>query len=160
MNRYGRHNHEKLYSESLSNYETVLKDTGGRIVKYPTGAYNCMGYAFGIYDWLDINSFIDTDGETIEEVALDCAIEIEERFNCRRITSPEVATKDERVIAMRIGEDDFHFARLNSDGTWTHKPGSWSIREMTEEELYSNAWMEERCCPYISTVYFFAIKIK
>ena len=50
----------------------------------------------------------------------------------------------ERMIAFRIGADDFHFARQNSDGTWTHKPGNSYIREMSKEELLSDAWSTHR----------------
>ena len=60
---------------------------------------------------------------------------------------------------MRIGYDDFHFARLGSDGIWTHKPGHSTIREMSEAELFSDAWSKEsRNCPYISEIVFFTIK--
>jgi hypothetical protein len=63
------------------------------------------------------------------------------------------------MIAFRIGADDFHFARKNSDGIWTHKPGVNTIREMTEEELFDVAWSKHRNCPYISEIAFFAVKI-
>lgn len=161
MNRAGRKQNEDFYKNSLSNYRAVMKDTGGRIVKYPTDAYNCMGYAFGIYDWLDIDAFFETDNiDDMNDCLYDCAAELEERYGCRRIKHPKAITKHERVIAMRVSEDDFHFARLNSDGTWTHKPGFWTIRNMTEEELYSDAWCDYRHCPYISEIIFFAVKIR
>ena len=65
------------------------------------------------------------------------------------------------MIAFRIGATDFHFARKNSDGTWTHKPGEDLICEMSEEELLSDAWCEEtRDFPYISSIAFYAVKIK
>lgn len=160
----------KFYKKELSNFKTVMKDTNNSLVIADQYGYNCMSYALGIFDkWLDIYAFRDSclydddddvDYECLEEVFYDCCIELEKRFAVRRISGPTATLEEgERMIAFRIGADDFHFARRNSDGVWTHKPGSNYIREMSEEELLSSAWSEDfRYYPYISEIAFFAVR--
>jgi hypothetical protein len=131
-----------------------------------------MSYALGIFnEWLRLNAYTDSlihneeeyeeriDYECLNKVFVDCCAEIEERFAVRRLTGPEATlAANERMIAFRVGADDFHFARRNSDGTWTHKPGCNYIREMSVDELLSQAWGADiRYYPYISEVAFFAI---
>lgn len=150
-----------FYSNNLSNFRTVLKDTKGKVARAENGMYNCMSYALGIFnDWLNLDEFTWSDNDdAVEEIASWCAIELERNYNCRPLNSHlDHLKKGERMIAMRIGQDDFHFARLNSDGVWTHKTGGGTIKVMPEEELLGDCWCSARMCPYISTVYFFAVK--
>jgi hypothetical protein len=175
-------NQTKKYCRDVDNFRTVLKDTNNRVAHVLNGEYNCMGYAFGIFDWLDCHHFhnleyrlevereendlpefdpneaTDEEYEALEDMTRDVAIELLDRFPIRLIGDVAEARPTERVIAMRCGFDDFHFARLNSDGVWTHKPGGNTIRIMEEDELYGNAWCPGRWCPYVSSVYFFAIE--
>ena len=127
-----------------------------------------MSYALGEFDvWLGLSSFyrsFEDDEETIvdyehiDKVFNDCCKELEARFILRRIDNPHVElAANERVIAFRIGADDFHFARKNSDGVWTHKPGSGTIREMSKYELFGDMWSDQRVYPYVSEVAFFAV---
>lgn len=164
------HKELKYLYKTVNNFSTILKDTNNEVAKKLQYEYNCMGYAFGWYDWLDLDSFYAIDQDLIEDdeeeakqdlekMTIDCVIEIEKHYAVRRIRRPEEATNNERVFAFRCGYDDFHFARLNSDGIWTHKPGGNYIREMTEDELYGDAWCEHRFYPYTSKVYFFAVDI-
>lgn len=162
----------KFYKNNLSNFRTVLKDTKGKVSRYSDGDYNCASYAFGIFDnWVVLNAwyclvecdnFYEISGNELynllEEMFQECCAEITSRFPCRQISEPEAAKPQERVIAFRIGFDDFHFARLNSDGIWTHKPGMGHIREISEIELYSeDGWCQNRRYPYVSSIAFFAI---
>ena len=160
-----------FYQKNLSNFQTVMKDTNNNLITADEWDYNCMSYALGIYDsWLNLESFsqsfscdsITIDYEHMEDVFYDCCSELEEVYAARRISGPEVQLEEsERIIAFRVSADDFHFVRQNSDGTWTHKPGCEYIREMSEEELFSEAWSEEiRVYPYISTIAFFAVRIQ
>ena len=159
----------RFYEKRLSNFKTVLKDTNNRLISADGYDYNCMSYAFDIYDeWLELDSFAHScdleeddyvDYDALDKVFFDCCQEIVERFNARRLeTECDELKENERLIAFRVGGDDFHFARKNSDGTWTHKPGSNYIREMSIYELKSDMWSEHRDFPYISEVAFFAIK--
>lgn len=159
----------RFYEKELSNFKTVMKDTNNSIVIANQYSYNCMSYALGVFDsWLSIQAFDNSyvyeddkiDYDYLKEVFWDCCVELEERFAVRRLIGPkDKLKKNERMIAFRIGADDFHFARKNSDGTWTHKPGAKTIREMTEEELLGDAWSKHRNFPYISEIAFFAVKI-
>lgn len=157
----------KFYQNSLSNFETVMKDTNNRLIYAEQWDYNCMSYALGVYDdWLEPTAFAHSfnqnnkiDYEAMECVFRLCCKEIEERFAVRRLTGPYVElAENERMIAFRIGADDFHFARRNSDGVWTHKPGTNYIREMSEDELLGACWcISSRTYPYESEVAFFAV---
>lgn len=159
----------RFYEKELSNFKTVMKDTNNSIVIANQYDYNCMSYALGVFDsWLGMRAFVDSyiyeddkiDYDYLDDIFWDCCVEIEERFSVRRLIGPKDELKEnERMIAFRIGADDFHFARKNSDGTWTHKPGCDTIREMGEDELLSNAWSKHRIFPYISEIAFFAVKI-
>ena len=161
----------KFYKKQLSNFETVMKDTNNGLVIADQFEYNCMSYALGVFDdWLCIDafkrsfvkgSFGEVDYKFLETVFCDCCVELEKSFAIRRLSGPNAnLAEDERMIAFRIGADDFHFARKNSDGTWTHKPGRSYIREMSEEELFDDAWSKHRDYPYISEVAFFAVIVQ
>ena len=160
----------RFYEKHLSNFKTVMKDTNNSLIIADQFDYNCMSYALGVYnDWLCIdafrhsfaeNSFDEVDYDLLEEVFYDCCLELEERFALRRLSGPNAElTEDERMIAFRIGANDFHFVRKNSDGTWTHKPGCDYILEMDEDELFDTEWGRHRSYPYISDIAFFAVMI-
>lgn len=161
----------RFYQKELSNFTTVMKDTNNSIVIADQHLYNCMGYALGVFDdWLGLRSFEpsfadndeeDIDYEYMQEVFYNCCEELEEDFAVRRVAGPDIElAANERLIAFRIGADDFHFARRNSDGVWTHKPGGMHIREMSEEELFGDVWSDYRMCPYVSEVAFFIISMQ
>jgi len=159
----------KFYAKNLNNFNVVIKDA--KQVSYTFDyEYNCMSYALGRFtEWGRLNGFHNTyskDQEIamsrMEKVFADCCCELEEIYGCRRISySGTFVEQNERIIAFRIGFDDFHFARLNSDGVWTHKPGRTHIREMSIEELFdAEGWSKkERCHPYTSPIAFFAVQI-
>lgn len=145
-----------------------MKDTHNSLITANQYDYNCMSYALGVFDkWLALNAFdhsyCDFESDIIDynymnDVFVKCCLELETKYGVRRIAGPEVALNDnERMIAFRIGADDFHFARRNSDGVWTHKPGSGTIREMSEYELFGDMWCNHRNYPYVSEVAFFAV---
>ena len=162
----------KFYNNELSNFKTVLKDTNNNLLSADRFNYNCMSYALGVYNkWLGLSSFdysIDYDNEDsdidydyLKHIFEDCCQELIWKYDLRRLSSSrEQLEANERMIAFRIGADDFHFARKNSDGTWTHKPGQNYIRKMHEKELLSDSWSEDtRIFPYVSEIAFFAVKI-
>ena len=158
-----------FYKESLSNFKTVLEDTHNSLIFADQWDYNCMSYAFDVFDdWLELAEFTHSlkgsyaggkiDYELLNQTFIACCKEIEERFAVRRLTDSYASlAENERMIAFRLSADDFHFARRNSDGVWTHKPGANHIREMSEDELLGDEWCEDRANPYISEVAFFAV---
>ena len=160
----------KIYQAKLSNLPTVVRDTNYNLITAEHSKYNCMSYALGLFDqWCYLDAFDDAfndagcgviDYEQLDKIFTECCIELEKKFHLRRlISSEEKLNTNERMIAFRIGADDFHFVRQNSDGTWTHKPGTMYVREMDKEELFSNAWGTSRKYPYISEIAFFAVKM-
>ena len=160
-------NNVEYYSNTLPNYETVLEDTNNAIIELPDYSYNCMGYALGTFEWEELESFYCADyfdkdklrKYWIKRSFKACRRELIRDYKLRPISSPKRACANERVIAFRLGADDFHFARLNSDGTWTHKPGRNTIREMSIEELTDKkGWSLHRTNPYNSKICYFAIK--
>lgn len=157
MNRGQREALIKHYSNNLSNYRTVVEDTKGKVNRYPTFDYNCMGYALGTFQWEELDYFDEYWDEDVDVAAWGCVQELVKKWGCRLIESPFGNYANERVIAFRMSYDDFHFARLNSDGVWTHKPGCREIREMPEEELFGDAWCPHREYPYVSEIYFLAV---
>lgn len=164
MNKGNKYYNEKELREHNSNYQVIIKDTRKQVLNYSRYAYNCMGFALGIFDWLNLESFRDDgyyqDEEWLKETFEDCCQELEEVYHLRRLKRPVVDSPEERVIAFRIGFDDFHFARLNSDGTWSHKPGRNYIRPLTDEEIDGAPWCkQERICPYISEIAYFAVPV-
>ena len=40
----------KFYKNELSNFKTVMKDTNNNLISADQYDYNCMSYAFGIFD--------------------------------------------------------------------------------------------------------------
>lgn len=155
----------KFYKKELSNFKFVMQDTNNKLVTANQYDYNCMSYALGVFDdWMQIDTFeisVNRGAAYMEHIFADCCKELEELYPIRRLDSytSEIA-ENERMIAFRIGLDDFHFARRNSDGTWTHKPGNNYIREIAESELLSEAWSKEaRIYPYISEIAFYAVRV-
>ena len=162
-----RQENVKYYSNNLPNYEAVLKDTNNAIIEYDDWSYNCMGYALGTFKWEELKNFMYAGGNMskrfsksiIKHSLKACRRELIRNHKLRPISSPKRARATERVIAFRVGADDFHFARLNSDGTWTHKPGHSAIRCMPVEELTDKkGWSLHRTHPYNSKICYFAIK--
>ena len=160
-------NQTKRYCRDVDNFRTVLKDTNNRVAHVLNGEYNCMGYAIGTYEWELLEEFRWTpvdhqtgqlDMEHMNDTLWDCVDEILKRFSqMRLIKSPRDMKANEHAVAFRISETDFHWARLGSDGIWTHKPGNSTIREMSEEEFCGEWCADLREDPYISDTIFFAV---
>lgn len=152
----------EYYSNNLSNFKTVLQDTNEDITYFDEDSYNCMGYALGTFEWEALDSFVEIereDPEFLADITLECVAELEDNFEyLRRIERPEDVLDNEYAIAFRMGYDDFHFLRQNSDGSWTHKPGNNVIQTISKEEVFSFAWCPQRFFPYVSEIYFFAVR--
>ena len=164
MNKYFYVRNMRILRENNHNSDVILKDAPG-VARYAHGTYNCFGYALGYYDWLDLDNFycmddLDVNFDTLNEMFEDCCIELEDRYELTRVYDPDTTKlnhKTEHLIAFRVGFDDFHFARLNSDGTWSHKPGGNYIRNMDDEE-FNGAWCPNRCHPYVSETAYFIVR--
>lgn len=131
--------------------------------------FNCGGYALGTLDWYSPYSnyydsmeemIYDENGYEINGVEYQDSM-VEYMLNTLdnvRIAKDEYdCGKDERIVAFRCGEDDFHFVRKESDGTFTHKPGSHAIEPMTREQFYDPRGWDFR---YDGPIVFLAIADK
>ena len=157
----------RYYTKNLSNFLNVCKDTNNAIITQSRWEYNCMGYAIGTYEWETLEHFtwtpIDHDTGKLDmdymcDVLWDCVDEILEHFpKMRLIRSPREIQSNEHAVAFRLSETDFHWARLGSDGIWTHKPGNSTIRVMNEDEFCGEWCVGLRPDPYISDTIFFAV---
>ena len=162
MNAFKKHSNISFLRQHNSNYRTIIKNAPGT-VRYDICDYNCFGYAMGYYDWLDFNNFYCLADEyagnwdALNDMFEDCCSELEENYKLKRVFTPDVrVASDEYIIAFRVGFDDFHFARLLSDGTWSHKPGGNYIRQMDEKE-FKEAWCPNRKHPYVSEIAYFVV---
>ena len=136
------------------------------------GHFNCAGFALDKEEWIipeawynvnDVLCEYDCDSYDeylqlvemeIEEIAQDCAYEIEGYQGVRKISSLMDLDDNEYAFAFKVAQDDFHFVRHYNDG-WRHKRGSWPIERIEEERVYSSEW-EHGDTPYNSEMYMFA----
>lgn len=126
-----------------------------------TWAYNCGGYALGIYSWYrpydvgvadEIANALELD-ENIDDIIHDLFISTRDHilveFPNLRLIKKEDIDKYDSVIAYRVGisqystydhvDWDFHF-RLYKDGKWTEKAGGLPISECEFDPLEEIQW--------------------
>lgn len=101
--------------------------------------YNCGGYALGIYVWYQFEDYFDTVWEVgVEEMTRLCVNAILHDFPTMRVINDlHELQKNERAIAFRICENDFHFMMRHKNGHWSHKPGRTFIRSITKAEVFN-----------------------
>ena len=101
--------------------------------------YNCGGYALGIYVWYQFENYLDTVWEVgVEEMTRLCVDAILRDFPTLRVINDlRELQKNERAIAFRICEKDFHFIMRHKNGHWSHKPGRTFIRSITKAEVFN-----------------------
>jgi len=170
-------------------YRFTEEDT--EIIDECFGSYNCMGFAFGSYEWdkidscgyypdEDVDKEIYRDDEATDEDILLSAVDDVLSYSgyCpeywdKSIQYPDIRfigiytckskeqdflkrlKKGEYLVAMRLAEDDFHFARRMEDGSWWHKPGDLEIRKMENPNLYS---ISNWCDRYYGNIAIFAVR--
>ena len=150
------------------------------------GWFNCMGFALGDYDWLDLDAFVTPADdweyihrnnedenysnifkgnfrenqdfmEYMEDIAEDCADEVDRCYvNCRRVSSIDDLLPCEYLVGFKIGPTDFHFIRRFSNGLWVEKPGGMNLRTMSEEVALSSSWPHNGW-DYCTKTHWFAV---
>lgn len=173
-------------TELNSKYHFTEADT--ELIDDRYTGYNCMGFAFGSYDWdmidscgyypdEDVDKEIYRDDEATDKDILLSAVDdvltysdylYEDGYKYPHIRFLDLYTeeseekefvkmleKDEYLVAMRLDEDDFHFARRMEDGSWWHKPGNQEIRKMENPNLYS---ISNWCNRYYGNIAIFAVR--
>ena len=117
---------------------------------------NCFGYAINIDSWIDI-SFFQACTRADDAMYYNRIVPavIQEAYdygvNLRYLNGiNESIRSNERRIAFRVSRDssntyyDFHFMKQHSDGSWSHKLGSYSSAQFntayTDTPEYNSAW--------------------
>ncbi len=169
----------KLFDKDLDN---LVEETNNKILEEDGWDYNCGGFALGTFEWLELSSFKVFNYLKAKEILLkkkdvktkkdrrflkdyrkkinrntkECVEELLKNYDFIRIIKKTSELKpNEYAFTFRRGDDDFHFIRRFSNGVWTHKPGSMSIRKMETKEVFSKEW-EHGKTPYCSKLYMFA----
>lgn len=144
--------------EYLSNYKTIKKDIKTPIENLDTLDYNCGGFALGTFDWFvpyDDEDEDDCFGSWMLSLRQMVVFMLRKFSDLRRIKNINQLKENEYAIAFRRSEDDFHYIRRFSDGTWAHKCGVSDIKEMPEKEVFSEVW-ETRQINYDGRIVLFA----
>lgn len=101
--------------------------------------YNCGGYALGIYVWYQFEDYFNSlRAVGVEEMTHLCVDAILCDFPALRVINDlNELQKNERAIAFRICEKDFHFMMRHKNGHWSHKPGRMPIRSIAKVEVFN-----------------------
>lgn len=101
--------------------------------------YNCGGYALGIYVWYQFEHYLAIMRKVgVEKMTRLCVDALLRDFPTLRVINDlRELQKNERAIAFRICENDFHFMMRHKNGHWSHKPGRTSIRSIAKAEVFN-----------------------
>ncbi|MBE5940338.1 MAG: hypothetical protein E7266_08065 [Lachnospiraceae bacterium] len=158
--------YENIQVNSILNCEKGLRSSYPLIYStflvewIPTDAtYNCYAYALGRQSLGRINpgaqdgiTFLQSDLQTmtIDRLASFVAYDLQ-ALGYTEITYGSALPSYQsgyNVIAVRKCEDDFHFMRMMSTGTWQHKPGGGAVMRYNYSSLTSGRWTNERIVYY------------
>ena len=137
--------------------------------KRRTRNYNCAGYALNTFNWYNpTTEEIEQRAEAsrdffaslfvkpinfIEEMERLIEILLKDFSDLRRIKDVSECGENEYLIAMRCGEDDFHFMKRDKRGCWWEKMGSKEIRKAKKENVFDTKFWHWR---YSSEIVLFA----
>lgn len=138
----------------------VARQRGGIKVRSST-RYNCYGYALNMEEWLVLDNFrYSHTEEEKRNVLTDCTIELLRtwsNFNIEIESDPFKKLPDNRyMIAFRIANGDFHFAKRAKNNHWYHKQGSFDIAPISIQKLLDCAWYSS-IRKYDSKIVFFSL---
>ena len=125
--------------------------------------YNCYGYALNIEEWLELDDFEGTyTKKERKRVLLNCVNELLKQWSCFNIkieSNPfEKLPENRYMIAFRIADMDFHFAKRAKNNHWYHKMGSYDIETMSISKLLNRAW-HSTFREYDSDIVFFSLDV-
>ena len=121
-----------------------------------THEFNCMGFAFGVPEWLVIHSYVYYDNrDEIREYTDKAIQEIIKMFGknrCRVIKEETEKTNNEFIVYFRLSDDgDFHFLKKLHNGEIYHKAGATKIRKFNKDP-YCDEWSDQHnyCGPIVT----------
>lgn len=139
------------------------------------GWYNCGGYALETFSWYmpydgdEVTTFSelfetyeewdenDDPASTVRERIEDYMVEqLLQDFPTLRLIPDEIECRpSERLIAFRVGFDDFHFLKKAKNNCWYQKRGASSrIERIRKSEVFGESWNGR----YDGRVFLFAIR--
>lgn len=132
--------------------------------------YNCGGYALGTYSWYCPYGRVwadrfDTKYKPLknhkrEFMRIAIRTLLEDFPNLRKIHLPDEATPNERVIALRLADHDFHFMYRGLNKVWYQKMGGTELQRVPKAQVTARAWNNYHGEPtYKGKIVFFAMKV-
>lgn len=135
MNCYGyafRHIYDEYRNGSVFDYPDWHKQQPGDFA-----SNGDMSSVFGHSELIELYDPESTMDNIVENLTLDASrlgYSITE-YTANSLSPVEQCGNSSRMIAVVTGNTDYHFYMQHSDGTWSHKPGS---TEITNLSLYNN----------------------
>lgn len=116
---------------------------------------NCMGYAFGINQWLKPKICNRDSDNDFSPYSLSHTIpELISRFHLKQVKKEDMVLGKE-YIAYRRSRNDFHFMKRNKYGQWRHKPGSCAVQPISEAKVFASKWYGNS--PYQGVIILFEV---
>ncbi len=139
-------NDEKLVTFSvMNNREVPTSGTGSASEYVPSSSenYNCYAYALGETEWMYVggspNAVSSFDVDNVASMVMKDVKEL--GYSIRPIDSYDsLIFSDEYRIALRTGEEDYHFMKQHNDGSWSHKPSFCPTRQITGSNPSVVSW--------------------
>ena len=134
--------------------------------------YNCGGYALGTFSWYcpyhDIKwahrwerSGKALRGYKREFMRQAIKTLLKDFPTLRRIHLPIEATPNERVIALRLADHDFHFMYRGLNKVWYQKMGGTELQRVPKAQVTARAWNNYYGEPtYKGKIVYFAMKVR
>lgn len=160
---YGIPNSTIFYNEHVTptSYSVYSLQDSSTYVSWSAAfkAYNCYAFAIGRTDKFYRPG--ELSGKSYDlSLGLDTLVQYIE-FDLKAINNPcvDISTArpvigslndNQTAICFRIGSEDFHFMRMESDG-WYHKPGNTTPLKYNSLPMSSTIWTNE--CVYYGRVY-------
>ena len=122
----------------------------------PSGSteYNCYAYALGETQWKYVGGTPDTvkdfDVDNVANMVLNDAEKDGRSIRIIDSYDSPIGSNEYR-IALRTGQEDYHFMMQHSDGSWSHKPGFCKTRLIDGDNPSVVSWD----MPKIDPIYFY-----
>lgn len=108
-------------------------------------SFNCMGYALNRKKWMH---FPVPYNQAVQHLLAHYPLKL-------------VSKKDMKLgktyIAFKYGSNDFHFAKRDKRGHWSHKMGSLDPTSISQKEVFKRVW-NTNWARYTSKLYLFEVQ--
>jgi len=106
---------------------------------------NCMGYAFGIEDWLRpfrkwTTMYVAPSSKNRLQRVKESIQTLTSTYNLKRVRVNTKLKENTKYIFYREAEYDFHFIVRTEKGHFYHKRGATSISRISAKDVWANVW--------------------